>query len=195
MNDRRSSGFLNVAVRLGQRWRQLGATLALFAVAPPAFAQQDATRPADASLKALYQAEWAWRTAELGLERAPDSPGPDRFPSVDAASQQRRLTYWQRTLAELDRIPLARLSAEERINAAVFRTVLQSSVASIRYKDYEAPVTSGGSFWTWMAPRQGFRTAAHYRAYLARLRDLPRYLDQQTSNLRAGSPAASPRRG
>src|SRR5262249_32962024 len=41
-------------------------------------------------------------------------------------------------------------------------------------------------FWTDFTPRQGFSTVAAYRAYLGRLRDVPRYFDEQIVNMRAG---------
>ena len=52
---------------------------------------------ADARLRSLYTEEWTWRQQELGRGAA-----GDRFPRVDAASQQARLAYWTRTLATLD---------------------------------------------------------------------------------------------
>ena len=73
-----------------------GCTLASFAVVvlfnASAQTQRD-TNSADASLRALYTEEWNWRRKEMA--RNSDAPGEggasDRFPSVDAVSQQRRL--------------------------------------------------------------------------------------------------------
>src|SRR5262249_13970856 len=101
---------------------------------------------ADARLRELYTAEWSWRQREL----AP----ADRFPRVDAASQQARLAYWTRVLAALDSIPLNQLSSEERINAQVFRTSMRALANDIRFKTYEAPFTSDDFFWTSFTPRQ-----------------------------------------
>lgn len=142
---------------------------------------------ADARLRALYTAEWSWRQAELGRQAGPGGRGgPDRFPRVDAASQQTRLAYWTRALAELEQIPFAELSLEEKINAQVFRTSVQALANDIKYKTYEAPFNSDTFFWTEFTPRQGFQTADDYRRYLARLRDVPRYFDEQIVNMRAG---------
>ena len=60
----------------------------------------------------------------------------------------------------------------------------------MRFRTYEAPFNSDTFFWTEFTPRQGFATAGAYRAYLARLRDVPRYFDEQIINMRAGSRAA-----
>src|SRR5215208_3110444 len=101
--------------------------LATLLAAPALVAAQDAsTNAADQRLKALYTAEWTWREKEFA--RVPGEVGrraaDDHLQRVDAASQQKRLEYWQKTLADLDKIPLGQLSPEERINAQVFRAVL-----------------------------------------------------------------------
>jgi len=59
-------------------------------------------------------------------------------------------------------------------------------VSDIHYRTYEAPFNSDTFFWTDFTPRQGFANAAAYRSYLARLRDVPRYFDEQIANMRAG---------
>jgi uncharacterized protein (DUF885 family) len=105
---------------------------------------------------------------------------------VDAAAQQARLAYWTRALAALDSIPFAELSPEEQINAQVFRTAVAALASDVRYRTYEAPFNSDTFFWTEGAPRGGFRTAEDYRRWFGRLRDLPRYFDEQMANMRAG---------
>jgi uncharacterized protein (DUF885 family) len=141
-----------------------------------------AASSADKKLKALYDAEWAWRVDELGVGPDGGRGRQDRYPSADPASQQRRLDYWSGALAKLDAIDVDKLSPEEKINAAVFRTALEAFVANIKFKDYED--TFG--FWQRMAPRSGFRTAQEYSDYISRLRDTPRYVDEQIANMRAG---------
>ncbi|MEO6444441.1 MAG: DUF885 family protein [Gemmatimonadaceae bacterium] len=111
---------------------------------------------------------------------------PDHFARVDAASQAVRLAYWTRTLATLDSIPFAQLSPDEQVNAQVFRTSLRALADDIRFKTYEAPFNSDTFFWSEFTPRQGFQTAEDYRNYVARLRDIPRYFNEQVVNMRAG---------
>jgi uncharacterized protein (DUF885 family) len=140
-----------------------------------------ASSSADARLRALYTEEWNWRQQELGRGAA-----GDRFPRVGAASQQARFAYWKRTLAALDTIPFDQLSPEEQINEQIFRTSLRALASDVQYRTYEAPFNSDTFFWNDFTPRQGFATAAAYRSYLARLRDVPRYFDEQIANMRAG---------
>src|SRR5688572_26190558 len=135
------------------------ALVCLLVVAVPASwlvsAQTPADGSADARLRALYAEEWDWRGKELLRGGA-----NDRFPRVDAASQQARLAYWTRTLAALDAIPFDQLSAEEKINAQIFRTAVRELASDVQYRTYEAPFNSDTFFWTSFTPRQGFATAA-----------------------------------
>ncbi len=161
------------------------ALVAMFTLSPTAQSGPGSTS-ADARLRALYTEEWNWRRKELA--RGGDQPGDaaDHFPRVDAASQQARLAYWTKTLATLDGIPFDELSPEEKVNAQIFRTSIVALASDVKFKTYEAPFNSDTFFWTDFTPRQGFATLAAYRAYLGRLRDVPRYFDEQVANMRAG---------
>ena len=137
------------------------------------------TASADGRLRALYTEEWKWRQQELARRS-------DRFASVDPASQQARLAYWTKALETLDTIPFDELSPEEKVNAQVFRASLTALADDVRFRTYEAPFNSDTFFWTSFTPRQGLASAEAYRSYLTRLRDVPRYFDEQIVNMRAG---------
>jgi uncharacterized protein (DUF885 family) len=158
----------------------------LFVLSSPAVHTQPDTASADARLRSLYTEEWNWRRKELAREGEQPADAADHFPRVDAASQQARLAYWTRTLAALDAIPFDQLSSEEKVNAQVFRTSLRALANDVKFRTYEAPFNSDTFFWTEFTPRQGLRTPAAYRAYLGRLRDVPRHFDEQIVNMRAG---------
>jgi len=170
--------------------------LAALALLPAsALAQPPAATPApvaaaptaaDQRLRRLYEAEWAWRLEQDAQtdEQGPGS-GADHLPRVDPAAQAARLAYWQRALAELDAIPVAELSPEEKVNAAVFRTMIEELAGDVRWRTYETPFNSDSFFWT-LGSRSGFANADQYRRYLGRLRDIPRYFDENVANMRAG---------
>jgi uncharacterized protein (DUF885 family) len=147
-----------------------------------------AANAADARLQRLYNDTWKWHLGEEA--RLPGKTGSAaldaRLPRVDAASQQARLAYLTRVLAELGRIPVAQLSSEERINAAVFRTWVEEMAGDLRYRIYEAPFNSDTFFWGELEPNQGLADAEEYRRYLGRLRDVPRYFRENFANIRAG---------
>ena len=83
-----------------------------FVLVPVSAQTQPGTGSADARLRALYTEEWNWRQQELARDGGGGASASDRFPSVDAASQQARLAYWTRTLTALDSNPFDELSPE-----------------------------------------------------------------------------------
>ncbi|GAO39815.1 hypothetical protein SCH01S_39_01000 [Sphingomonas changbaiensis NBRC 104936] len=162
------------------------ATAPAVAQTPPAAAP--AAQSADARLRALYDAEWAWRQKEFARESGDAARGAssDHFPRVDAATQEARQKYWRNTLAELDKIPVDQLSHDEQINAAVFRTSLEAFVSEGKFRTWEMPFNADSQFWSSLNARNPYPTADEYQRYLGRMRDIPRYFDEQIANMRAG---------
>src|SRR5688500_4703449 len=111
--------------------------LAALVVAAPAPAHAQAAQPqvdisaADRQLQALYQGYSDWASKEFGyFEDASGETKPAAFlPRVDAATQLRRAEHLSGLLARLNAIDAALLSPDERVNAAVLRTVLEASIA------------------------------------------------------------------
>jgi uncharacterized protein (DUF885 family) len=68
----------------------------------------------------------------------------------------------------------------------VLRTDLENQVGSVPYRSWEMPVNSDSNFWTYLAERGTLPTAAHYQRYIQRMRDVPRFFDEMTTNMRAG---------
>ncbi|MEG3792184.1 DUF885 family protein [Lysobacter sp. CCNWLW3] len=168
------------------------AVLSLAGVAPAGAAEASAAAaaPNEATrrLRELYDAEWRWRQQEFVRVREPDGrwEDGDRMPSVTPQAWQRRIAYWEKALAELDALPQAQLSDEERINAAVFRTSVAIELNNARYRTFEAPFNSDTFFWGGLNPRRPYQKAEEYRRLLGRLHDLPRYFDENIANMRAG---------
>lgn len=171
--------------------------IAALAVPPSAFAgaasvphaARTATNDnADARLKTLYDAEWTWRMRQFAQVKGENgwTINGDHLPRVDAASQAARLVYWTDVLRNLDTIPPAELSAAEQINYAVFRTSIVALANDVRFRGYEMPFNSDSSFWAHLVPSGGYRTADEYRRYIARMRDVPRYFDENITNMRTG---------
>ncbi|KGM54252.1 hypothetical protein N800_05025 [Lysobacter daejeonensis GH1-9] len=159
------------------------------ALAPIALARADASS-ADARFEAIYAKEWTWRQRETGGadEDSDTSGGNTRLPTVDAASQQARLKVWEGVLRQLDAVDANSLSAENRINLAVYRAQVENLAADVRLRGYEMPFNSDSSFWSnlgFMA-RTTFKDTKDAEAYVARLNDVPRHFNQQIGNMRAG---------
>mgnify|MGYP002780574117 CR=1 FL=1 len=144
--------------------------------------------PEDRQLRALYDAYAAWGAKEFGYieNAAGETEQAGYLPRVDAASQRRRIGELQGFLQRLNSIPVTRLSAPERVNASVVRTVLEQGIADGRFREWEMPVNSDSNFWTYLHERGTLANAQEYRRYIARLRDVSRYFDEQMANMRAG---------
>ncbi|WFC41822.1 DUF885 family protein [Pseudoxanthomonas sp. SE1] len=151
-----------------------------------AFAPSDA----DQRFQALYEKEWKWRQEQTGqADEDTDTSGDKRrLPDVGADAHQARLKVWEQVLKDLDGINAAALSPENRINLAIYRPQVENLAAEVRLRAYEMPFNSDSSFWSNLSfmARRPMKTAEDYRAYAARLRDVPRYFDQHISNMRAG---------
>jgi uncharacterized protein (DUF885 family) len=158
---------------------------ALLAIAPPAAAL--ASAPAT-TFHAIYTEEWAWRQAEFPDQEDADKPIPASLPDESASAQARRLAYWREVRSRLAAIDAAALKSEERVNFAVYSQQIDVLIASQVWRDWEKPLNSDSSFWSDLTAlsRRTFRTQADYANYIARLRQYPRYFNDQIENMKAG---------
>lgn len=163
-------------------WLGLGALV----LAVPAWAGQDAA----ARFRQIYQQEWSWRSAQSGVLASGEAqPNAGRLDNVDAASQQRRLDYWQKVMERLGAIDPQQLSAEDQVNYAVYRAQIRNLLAAQRFKAWQMPFNSDSAFWSdigYVLGGDRLRTADDYQRYLDRLDQIPAYFDQQIANMRAG---------
>jgi uncharacterized protein (DUF885 family) len=120
-----------------------------WAQSPPAV-QAPTPTAADIKLRALYNGYSAWAAKEGGyFETAEgEQKQADYLSHVDAATQAQQAAHLQGLLDQLNAIPVAQLSPDEQVNAAVFRTVLENSLIEAKYRTFEMPFNSDSSFWT-----------------------------------------------
>jgi uncharacterized protein (DUF885 family) len=158
---------------------------ALAMVSAPATAQAQSP---DERFKALYTAEYEWRQHE----QSPDGDSPEgvrfRLPDVGPAAQAAKLARWLEVSRQLETIQLGDLSAGARVDYAVYKEQIDALLAAQRFREYEKPLNSDTSFWGDLAElaRGNFRTEEDYRNYIAMLRVVPRYFDQEIDNMRRG---------
>ncbi len=161
----------------------------LAAASPAAAANRPAAEASAAAqaLRELYTAEWEWRQREYGYEYVEGrwQPG-SRLPAVAPRDWERRVAYWEQVLRRLDAIPAAALPPEERINAEVFRAMVEADLNNARWRTWEAPFNSDSFFWAEIVPWAPYRSEAEWRRFIQRLRDVPRYFADQRANMEAG---------
>jgi len=144
---------------------------------------------ADQKFTSIHKAEWHWRLQQRLEDDEDDVHAVQReLPKVDAATQMKRQQYWEGVLKQLDTIKPAQLSAQERINYAVYRAQIAALLDNQRFREFEKPLNADSSFWSNMAgeARKPFRTLEDYRNYIVQLNDVPRYFDEEMVNMRAG---------
>ncbi len=179
------------------------ALAALLLFAPPAGSAQQPAKPAtnaaahpatktsaeDLRLRAIYNAEDAWRKAQRGAQ---DEDHPHRIPAqlpfVNAAKQQADLAHWQSVLRQVDALHPALLSPDERVNYQVFRAQIFVLINQQKFREYERPVNSDSTFWSDEEGigRENLHILEDYENYISQLRDIPRYFRENIANMRAG---------
>jgi uncharacterized protein (DUF885 family) len=143
----------------------------------------------DLRLRAIYNAEDAWRKAQRGAQD-PDNPHriPAQLPFVNAAKQQAELEHWHAVILKIDALHPALLSPDERVNYQVFRAQLVDLIHQQKFREYERPVNSDSTFWS--DEEEIGRETPHilqdYENYISQLHDLPRYFRENIVNMRAG---------
>ena len=159
-------------------------TAVLIAVAPA----QAAPQSADARLRAVYTGEWKWREAQFASDDDGSKPVADHLPKVDPAAQDARLAMWRQVVAQLDAIPFKQLSPREQLNYQIYRPQIMNLIAEQVFREYEMPANSNSCFWTDIGytARRPYRTLADYKAWIAQMRDIPRYFREQIEEMRAG---------
>lgn len=149
-----------------------------------------ATQQADNAFKGIYEKEWAWRNGQSGILTSGEAqPGDGRLDSVDAASQAKRLAYWNDVLAQLDRIDENQLGPDARVDYDVYREQVYNLAAAQRFGQWQMPFNSDSAFWSdvgYVMHGDDLRTRDDYNAYIARLKQIPSWMEQEIANMRLG---------
>jgi uncharacterized protein (DUF885 family) len=105
-----------------------------------------------------------------------------------AAVAAQRAAYADR-LARLRALPRDDFSETDRLDADLLEYALATELEGAKFFPEHTPVSARSGPHVWlpqMAQSLSFRTPKHYADYLARLRALPRLIDQTIEQLRAG---------
>jgi len=114
----------------------------------------------------------------------------DRLPSVTVAAGERRLEMARSFLRRSRDIDPSAFSPSGRVNAELFDWVLQDSIGAAELGLERIPFnTFFGFFMNALTVSGGIDmdSVADYEDYLARLRDIPRYFEENLDNMRRGS--------
>jgi len=144
-----------------------------------------------AKLHALFDRAW-----EAQLKQDPTfatSVGRHEYnhllPSLTAADLERDYRTAKATLAELQAIDRAKLTAADAVNFDMFRRQLEDAIANYELGDYQIPFTADSGFHTGFSrlPQEvPLATVKDYENYIARLNAWPRYVREQIAAMRLG---------
>jgi len=185
------------ALRLPPVWRNrpgtdmtrglLTAVLAILGLASLPQALADA----GSDLQQLLADERAftWREDPLAATTDGVHDYDDRLPRVTPADQARLAEADRKFLARLRAIDRAALPAFDAVSYDLFEFMMAQRIAFAKYREWRAPLVSDSGFYTsvlLLHDLQSPRTTRDYENYLARLRDVPRYFDENIANMRLG---------
>ena len=166
--------------------RAVSALLALAAFAACAPPEDPRER-----LYALFDEDWEARLRESPqlATSVGDHSRNDELADMSLEAIERRVERRRDLLRRFEEIDVSGLSAADRINARMFERQLRGSVEGFEFGGYQMPLNADSGFhmgFARMHRPMPFRTPHHYDDYIARMRAIPAYFEQQQGHMRAG---------
>jgi uncharacterized protein (DUF885 family) len=154
--------------------------------APAARAADDA----GAQLNSLFQSEWerGLRENPLGATYLGDHRYDDRWPDLSDNAMAKSHAEDEAVLATLARIDPASLTDADRLNRDLFRRMVQNSVDSYKWGAQYMPINQRGGVQSVseLAGLINFTTARDYENWIARLKGIGTFVDQNIALMREG---------
>lgn len=129
-------------------------------------------------------AEQLWQ-AEKKLDNRSKTSLPDMSAATLAAQAKQR----QQWLDKLQQIDSSALTEQQQINYAILSYSLEDALAEYQYGAHMMPLTSESGFHSalaFMVSGTEFKTKQDYLDYLAKLKTVPAYMQQQTEWMKQG---------
>ncbi len=146
---------------------------------------------AEEKLQLLIQDERAFYYQENPGTGPRGKPRPvaDHLRAGTLADHARRAEKNREFLARLDDIKRKRLDEEGQLNYDMFRYMIDSRLLNSKHRTWRQPLFSDSGFHTY--PTRAwqsitFRKVEDYQAYIRWMKDLPRYLAENTAHMRTG---------
>ena len=148
-------------------------------------------RNAAVELHAIFDEAWQFRLQEnpLFATSVGVHTSGDRLPSLAPEDLLRRQRYWKVTLDRLNQIALESLGKRDQINTRIFKRSIEDRLAGYKFKSYLMPFNADSGFHTGLArlaKRVPLATVQDYENYIARLRAIPRYMDEHLAFMQEG---------
>lgn len=111
------------------------------------------------------------------------------LPDMSAATLAAQATQRQQWLDKLQQVDVATLTKQQQINHAILVYSLKDAIAEYQYGAHLMPLTSESGFHSdlaFMVSGTEFKTRQDYLDYLAKLKTIPVYMQQQTEWMKQG---------
>jgi len=144
-----------------------------------------------AELKRLLSDEWEYtlRTAPELATSVGDRRYNDRLGDFSDKAIADDLEHTRLALKKFEALDVTGFPEQERLNHALMVRDLRESAEGARFKGWEMPATQFGGVhleYASLAYSVPLRTVKDYENYLARLRQIPRVLDEAIGHMRGG---------
>ncbi len=129
-------------------------------------------------------AEQLWQ-AEKELNKRSKTSLPDLSAQTLAAQAKQR----QQWLEQLQQVDSSKLTEQQQINYAILSYSLEDALSEYQYGAHMMPLTSESGFHSalaFMVSGTEFKTKQDYLDYLAKLKTIPGYMQQQTEWMKQG---------
>lgn len=123
--------------------------------------------------------------AEKELDHRSKTSLPDMSAETLSAANQQR----QKWLKKLEQVDVTTLTEQQQINHAILHYSLKDAISEYQYGAHLIPLTSESGFHSnlaFMVSGTEFKTLVDYQDYLAKLKTIPRYMQQQTDWMKQG---------
>ncbi|HEY1220775.1 MAG TPA: DUF885 family protein, partial [Bryobacteraceae bacterium] len=144
-----------------------------------------------AELNRLLNDEWEYtlRTQPELATHVGDDRYNDRLSDFSDQAIAADLEHARQSLARFEAVDVTGFPEQEKLNRALMLRSLREALESAPFKDWEMPATQFGGIhlgYASLALDTPFRNAKDYRDYTARLRQIPRVLDEAMGHMRDG---------
>ena len=144
-----------------------------------------------AELKRLLSDEWEYtlRTEPELATNVGDERYNDRISDFSDKAISEDIEHSRQSLKRFESLDVTGFPEQEKLNHALMVRTLRESVESARFKHWEMPATQFGGVhleYASLASYIPLRNVKDYENYLARLRQIPRVLDEAVGHMRDG---------
>jgi len=151
------------------------------------------SNPAAKALHAFFEAEWDYameqnptRASSLG-----DRRWNDRWDDDTLEANQKREDHAKDVLLRLARLDRAKLSRADQLNYDLFKKRLEQEIAGFKFRMHLLPINQRGGIQTAdeLGDQLRFTTVKDYEDWVARLRALPKSMQENIALMREGAKA------